>query len=147
MREQAEFANVYWPSNTHTTTFCISPRMQAPYVRAERVRGSFRYFTFVCTDVQGKSYRPYFLFWKKYFLRASVHGAERVYGLYRQNQRDEGGGVSIIIGTFCEIVHRSNVKARKSMEQRLLRPLSSNLMSEVTSKVVWKSKWPQRPPK
>ena len=47
-------------------------------------------------------------------------------------------------GTLSE---RSNIKVRKILEQRLLRPLSSNLMSEVTSEVVWGSQWPQRPPK
>ena len=36
-------------------------------------------------------------------------------------------------------VHRSNIKARKTLEQRLLSPLGSNLMTEVTSEVVWRS--------
>ena len=36
-----------------------------------------------------------------YFLRASAHGAERVNGLYRQYQRDEGGGwVTNFLETF-----------------------------------------------
>ena len=37
------------------------------------------------------------------FLRASAHGAERVNGLYWQNQRDEGGGlVTNFLETFVK---------------------------------------------
>ena len=34
----------------------------------------------------------------------------------------------------------SNIEARKTLEHRLLRPLNSNLRSEVTSDVIWSSK-------
>ena len=66
------------------------------------------------------------------FLRASAHGAERVYGLYRQNQRDEGGGVSIIVGTFCEISLQKHLEVIETCHHRLLKHLSSNMRSEVT---------------
>ena len=38
----------------------------------KQVRGSFRYFAFVCTDVQGKSHRPYFAFEKVLFISLTV---------------------------------------------------------------------------
>ena len=42
---------------------------------------------------------------KASFLRASAHGAERVNGLYRQYQRDEGGGwVTNFLETFVKYV-------------------------------------------
>ena len=38
-------------------------------------------------------------------------------------------------------------RARKALEHGLLRPMSSDLRSEVTSEVIWRRLWPQRPPK
>ena len=40
-------------------------------------------------------------------------------------------GCQSSLENFCEIVHRSNVKARKTLEHRFLRPLNSNMSSEV----------------
>ena len=47
-------------------------------------------------------------------------------------------------GTFSSEKH---LGARKALEHGLLRPLSSNLRCKVTSEVVWRPPWPQRPPK
>ena len=39
------------------------------------------------------------------------------------------------------------MEAREALEHGLLRPLTSNLRSDVTSEVIWRPLWPQRPPK
>ena len=65
------------------------------------------------------------------FLRASAHGAERVNGLYRQYQRDEGGGwVTNFLETFVKYVFFLGLQHWNLCQHRLLMPLSSNLMSE-----------------
>ena len=45
-----------------------------------------------------------------------------------------------------DLVKYSHLEAGEALEHGLLRPLSSNLRSEVTSEAIWRPLWPQRPP-
>ena len=66
------------------------------------------------------------------FLRASAHGAERVNGLYRQYQRDEGGGwVTNFLETFVKYVFFLGLQHWNLCQHRLLMPRSSNMKSEI----------------
>ena len=53
------------------------------------------------------------------FLRASAHGAERVYGSYRQNKRDEGvGSVCNFQENFVKLAHRSILEVIEACQHR-----------------------------
>ena len=51
-----------------------------------------------------------------------------------------------VISSHATILKYWHLEARKALEHGLLRPLSSNLRSEVTSEVIWRLLWPKRPP-
>ena len=53
-------------------------------------------------------------------------------------------GFFLLSGRFVQYSH---LEARVILEHGLERPLNSNLRSEVTSEVIWRPLWPQRPPK
>ena len=46
----------------------------------------------------------------------------------------------MVIGLLSGFIKYSNIEARKTLEHKLLRPLNSNLRTEVTSDVIWSSK-------
>ena len=52
----------------------------------------------------------------------------------------------MVISVPGTISSKKLLKARNTLEHRLLRPLSSNLILDVNSKVTWRLSWPQRPP-
>ena len=74
-----------------------------------------------------------------YFYEQAL-GVERVNGSYRQNQRDEGGGLVTNFLETCEIYHLDGLKG-------LMIKSKGQFRSEMTSEAILRSKLPRGCPK